>query len=49
MNQNQFTKKSLEALQGAQDTAREYGNQQIEQAHLLYALLRQEERCRGRK
>ncbi|MEG2421363.1 MAG: Clp protease N-terminal domain-containing protein, partial [Oscillospiraceae bacterium] len=43
MNQNQFTKKSLEALQGAQDTAREYGNQQIEQAHLLYALLRQEE------
>ena len=42
MNANQFTQKSLEAIQGAQDTAQEYGNQQIEQAHLLLALLRQE-------
>ncbi|MEG1395649.1 MAG: Clp protease N-terminal domain-containing protein, partial [Oscillospiraceae bacterium] len=39
MNSNEFTKKSLEAIQSAQDIAREYGNQQIEQAHLLYALL----------
>ncbi len=42
MNANQFTQKSLEAIQGAQDVAQEYGNQQIEQAHLLLALLRQE-------
>ena len=31
MNPNQFTQKSLEAIQGAQDIAQEYGNQQIEQ------------------
>ena len=43
MNANQFTQKSLEAIQLAQDIAQEYGNQQIEQAHLLYALLRQED------
>ena len=42
MNANQFTQKSLEAIQNAQDIAREYGNQQIEQAHLLLALLQQE-------
>ena len=42
MNANQFTQKSLEAIQGAQDIAQEYGNQQIEQAHLLFALLQQE-------
>ena len=42
MKQNQFTQKSLEAVQSAQTIAQEYGNQQIEQAHLLYALLKQE-------
>ncbi len=42
MNANQFTQKSLEAIQGAQDLAQEYGNQQIEQSHLLLALLLQE-------
>ncbi len=42
MNLNQFTQKSLEAVQSAQTIAQEYGNQQIEQAHLLYALLKQE-------
>ena len=42
MNMNQFTQKSLEAVQNAQTIAQEYGNQQIEQAHLLYALLKQE-------
>ncbi|MEG2959490.1 MAG: Clp protease N-terminal domain-containing protein, partial [Oscillospiraceae bacterium] len=42
MNSNEFTQKSLAAIQGAQDIAREYGNQQIEQAHLLYALLTEE-------
>ena len=39
MNMNQFTQKSLAAIQGAQDIAREHGNQQIEQIHLLHALL----------
>ena len=43
MNANQFTQKSLEAIQSAQDIAQEYGNQQIEQVHLLSALLRQED------
>ena len=38
MNANKFTQKSLEALQAAQQTAQEHGNQQIEQAHLLAAL-----------
>ncbi len=42
MNANQFTQKSLEAIQGAQDLAQEYGSPQIEQCHLLYALLQQE-------
>ena len=42
MNMNQFTQKSLEAVQNAQTIAQEYGNQQIEQVHLLYALLKQE-------
>ena len=42
MNANQFTQKSMEALQLAQDTAQTYGNQQIEQAHLLLALIEQE-------
>ncbi len=42
MNANQFTQKSLEAIQSAQDLAQEYGSPQIEQCHLLYALLEQE-------
>ena len=43
MNMQQFTQKSLAAIQGAQDLAREYGQQQIEQQHLLLALLSDEE------
>ena len=42
MNMNQFTQRSLEAVQSAQTIAQQYGNQQIEQAHFLYALLEQE-------
>ena len=37
MNQKNFTQKSQEAIQAAQMLSREYGNPQIEQAHLLYA------------
>ena len=39
MNMNQFTQKSLAAIQGAQDLAQTHGNQQIEQPHLLLALV----------
>ena len=42
MNMNQFTQKSLEAIQAAQSLAVEHGNQQIEQPHLLCALIEQE-------
>ena len=45
MNMNQFTQKSLAAIQGAQDIAVEHGNQQIEQEHLLLALLRRRARA----
>ena len=43
MNMNQFTQKSLAAIQEAQDIAVEHGNQQIEQEHLLLALLSDEQ------
>ena len=39
MNMNQFTQKSLAAIQGAQSLAQEYGQQQIEQQHMLLALV----------
>ena len=39
MNMNQFTQRSLAAIQGAQELAVEHGSQQIEQEHLLLALL----------
>ena len=39
MDMRKFTEKSALALQSAQSTAREYGNQEIGQVHLLYALL----------
>ena len=42
MTNRNFTQKSQEALQNAQSVALEYGNPQIEQLHLLYALLSQE-------
>ena len=42
MNMNQFTQKSLEAIQSAQNIAVQYGNQQIEQCHLLLSLVDQE-------
>ena len=43
MNMNQFTQKSLAAIQGAQDLAQQYGNQQIEQEHLLLSLVSDQE------
>ena len=43
MNMNQFTQRSLAAIQGAQELAVEHGNQQIEQEHLMLALLTDEQ------
>ena len=42
MNFNQYTQKSLEAVQSAQNLAVQNSHQQLEQVHLLLALLRQE-------
>ena len=39
MNINKFTQKSVEAVKNTEKLAYEYGNQQVEQLHLLYALL----------
>ncbi|MBD5480332.1 MAG: ATP-dependent chaperone ClpB [Lachnospiraceae bacterium] len=39
MNISKFTQKSMEAVEGCQKLAYEYGNQEIEQEHLLYSLL----------
>ena len=43
MNAEKLTQKSAEAIRAAQQTAQEYGNPQIEQAHLLWALLQDPE------
>ena len=38
MNAEKLTQKSAEAIRSAQEIALEYGNPQIEQVHLLWAL-----------
>lgn len=43
MNINKFTQKSIQAVQDCEKYAYEYGNQEIEQEHLLYALIQQED------
>ena len=43
MNLEKFTQKSLQAIQEAQSLALSYKNMQIEQEHLLYALLTQKD------
>ncbi|MCI8583497.1 MAG: ATP-dependent chaperone ClpB [Dorea sp.] len=43
MNINKFTQKSIQAVQDCEKIAIEYGNQEIEQEHLFYALLTQED------
>ena len=40
MNINKFTQKSMEAVQNCEKLAYEYGNQQLEQVHLFYSLLK---------
>ena len=43
MNISKFTQKSIQAIQDCEKLAYDYGNQEIEQEHLLLALLTQEE------
>ena len=43
MNINKFTQESLQAVQQCEKIAMEYGNQEIEQEHLMYALLTQDD------
>ena len=43
MNISKFTQKSIQAVQDLEKIAYEYGNQEIEQEHLVYALLTQED------
>ena len=43
MDLNKFTQKSLQAVQDCQKLAYQYGNQKIEQEHLLLSLLTQED------
>ena len=42
MNIQKFTQKSIEAVNDCEKLAYEYGNQEIEQEHLLVALLHQQ-------
>lgn len=42
MNYNKLTEKSMQAIQSAQSLAREYGNPELTEIHLLYALMTQE-------
>ena len=39
MNISKFTQKSIQAVERSEKLAYEYGNQELEQEHLLYALL----------
>ena len=39
MNINKFTQKSIEAINNCQNIINEYGNQYVEQVHLLYSLI----------
>ena len=43
MNINKFTRKSMEAVNGCEKLAYEYGNQELCQEHLLYSLLTMED------
>ncbi len=43
MNINKFTQNSIQAVQACEKVAYDYGNQEIEQEHLLYALMTQED------
>ncbi len=48
MNINKFTQKSIEAIQDVEKLAYEYGNQEIDQEHLVYALVTQDDGLIGK-
>ncbi|MCD7736445.1 MAG: ATP-dependent chaperone ClpB [Lachnospiraceae bacterium] len=48
MNISKFTQKSIQAVNDLEKTAYEFGNQEIEEEHLLYALLHQEDSLIGK-
>jgi len=48
MNISKFTQKSIEAVQACEKIAHDYGNQEIDQEHLLYSLLKQEDSLLGK-
>ncbi len=48
MNIQKFTQKSIEAVNMLEKVASEYGNQEIEQEHLLYALIHQDDSLTAR-
>ena len=41
MNINKFTQKSIEAIKSCEKLAYEFGNQEIDQEHLLFTLINQ--------
>lgn len=43
MNIQKFTQKSIEAINNVENVANEYGNQELRQEHLLYALIKQDD------
>ena len=49
MDAEKFTKKSLEVIESCEKLAYEYNNQELTQAHLMYALVRSEERRVGKE
>ncbi len=48
MNITKFTQKSIQAVNDLEKTAYEFGNQEIEEEHLLYVLLHQEDSLIGK-
>jgi len=48
MNIDKFTQRSIEAIRGCESLALEYGNQQVEQVHILMSLLRLEDSLIGK-
>ena len=43
MNISKFTQKSIEAVQNCEKVAEEFGNQEIDQEHLIYSLVNLED------
>ena len=43
MNINKFTQNSMQAVQNCEKIAYDYGNQELAQEHLLYALITQDD------